>query len=217
MGTVPGEVCYKLCQFCFKYNATGPSRRLRNCCYLLWSLHHDHICRDCIMEIAQGQRRWDGVPKIPKDTTSQAVDEHPKTERRGDSAEVNRSEETRKVITAVSPRDYEWLPGEDLYEPLEETFRMQNEDVGIEYSTDRGDLSPTAPYEPMALPSQAGPPPPSECQNCSTGFMQGFTEQHWEDHLRQPSEDTVPRTTPTRLQDLAETWYAETLSKRRGP
>ena len=31
------------------------------------------------------------------------------------------------------------------------------------------------------------------------------------------NEDTVPRTTPTRLQDLAETWNAETLSMRRGP
>ena len=118
-------------------------------------------------------------------------------------------EEARKVITTISPGDCEWLPEEDLYEPLEETFRMQNEDV------DRGSLSPTAPYEPMALPSQLGPPPPSECQNCSTGFMQGFAEQHWEDHLRQPSENTVPRTTPARLQDLAETWYAETLSMRR--
>ena len=38
--------------------------------------------------------------------------------------------------------------------------------------------------------------------------MQGFAEQHWEDHLRQPSEDTVPRTTPARLQDLAQTYQA---------
>jgi len=47
--------------------------------------------------------------------------------------------------------------------------------------------------------------------------MQGFAEQHWEDHLRQATEDTVPRATPARLQDLAENWYAETLSMRRGP
>ena len=29
----------------------------------------------------------------------------------------------------VRNSDDEWLPEEDLYEPLEETFRMQNEDV----------------------------------------------------------------------------------------
>ena len=85
------------------------------------------------MEIAQGQRRWDGVPKILNDTTPQVVDEHLKTERPGDSAEAHKSEDTRKVITEVSPKDYEWLPEEDLYEPLEEYFRMQDEDVGIEY------------------------------------------------------------------------------------
>ena len=163
------------------------------------------------MEIAQGQRRYDGVPPKQQDSKSSAGDEQPKTEWWRDSVWENEHKEARKVITTISPKDCEWLLEEDLYEPLEETFRMQNEDV------DRGSLSPTAPYEPMALPSQLGPPPPSECQNCSTGFMQGFAEQHWEDHLRQPSEDTVPRTTPTRLQDLAETWYAETLSKRRGP
>ena len=97
---------------------------------------------------------------------------------------------------------------------------MQNEDFGIEYSTDRklSDehyLSPTAPYVPVALPSQLAPPPPTDCPNCSTGFMQGFAEQYWEDHLRQATEGTVPRAIPTRLQDLAETWYAETLSMQR--
>ena len=48
-----------------------------------------------------------------------------------------KSEDTSKAITEVSPKDYEWLPEEDLYEPKEEFFRMLNEDFGIEYSTDK--------------------------------------------------------------------------------
>ena len=143
-------------------------------------------------------------------------------ERPEDPAMANKNEETSKAITEVSPKDYEWLPEEDLLEPLEEYYLMQNEDFGIEYSIDKMlpeeyYLSPTAPYEPAAPPSQLAPPPPSDCPNCSTGFMQGFAEQYWEDHLRQATEGTVPRATPARLQDLAETWYAETLSMRRGP
>jgi len=132
------------------------------------------------MEIAQGQRRWDGVPKIPTPNTLLGADERPEVALPGGSAEV----------------------------------RMEED--GIKHSTDHGDLSPTAPYEPKGLPSQLVPPPPSECQNCSSGFRGGFAEQYWEDHLRQPAEGTVPRETPARLQDLAETWYAETLSMQRG-
>ena len=96
----------------------------------------------------------------------------------------------------------------------EEACRVVTDSVDT-LQADRDSLSPTAPYEPMAPTSQLGPPPPSGCQNCSTGFMQGFAEQHWEDHLRQPTENTVPLRTPAHLQDLAETWYAETLSMRR--
>ena len=54
--------------------------------------------------------------------------------------------------------------------------------------------------------------------------MQGFAEQYWEDHLRQPADCDVgpqandlpvPTRTPAQLQDGAETWYAETLSMQR--
>ena len=189
-----------------------------------WLRQKSHWTRHSPPKSKRARSQW---PRSPRPSSSEAdleaeLEEKPSPKPRPrlsqlDSAKANKSEDTSKAITEVSPKDYEWLPEEDLYEPLEEYFRMQNEDVGIEYSTDRGDLSPTAPYEPAVLPSQLGPRPPSDCPNCSTGFMRGFAEQHWEDHLRQPSGDTVPRTAPARLQDLAETWYAETLSMRRGP
>jgi len=52
------------------------------------------------------------------------------------------------------------------------------------------------PYPPRPPPSQLMPPPPfmprppmdGECMYCSNGFRQGFAEQYWEDHLRQPAD-----------------------------
>ena len=56
--------------------------------------------------------------------------------------------------------------------------------------------TPTAPYRPLPPPSQLMPRPPfmprpptdSECIYCSNGFLQGFAEQYWEDHLRQQAD-----------------------------
>ena len=52
------------------------------------------------------------------------------------------------------------------------------------------------PYSPLPPPSQLMPRPPfmprpptdSECIYCSNGFLQGFAEQYWEDHLRQQAD-----------------------------
>ena len=86
-------------------------------------------------------------PRSPRPSSSEAdleaeLEEKPSPKPRPrlsqlDSAKANKSEDTSKAITEVSPKDYEWPPEEDLYEPQEEYFRMLNEDFGIEYSTDK--------------------------------------------------------------------------------
>ena len=173
------------------------------------------------MEIAQGRRRRDGTPKIPTDPVTNMLD----TVSWNDTCwhrmvnnfflrEINAHRTLRSNLGRGSVSAMRMLRLDEIWYADAFSLQMETDDIG--HNTDHLDLSPTAPYEPKGLPSQLAPPPPSECQ-ISSGFMGGFAEQYWEDHLRQPAEGTVPRNTPARLQDLAETWYAETLSMQRGP
>lgn len=202
MGNYPMEVCPKQCLICLQHNET-----VNTCCHLRWSLHHEHICRTCMKEISQGQRRWDGVP-----LDSQKP--QPENEWWRDTVwEREHLVEAARVQADVV-----------LSDPVHGVTCFDVTVVSDTRPAHDGDLSPTAPYRPPSPPSQLMPPPPTECQNCSTGFMGGFAEQHWEDHLRTPANGEtdpqmgdlpMPARTPAQLEDDAETWYAEVLSLRR--
>ena len=109
-----------------------------------WLRQKSHWTRHSPPKSKRARRQW---PRSPRPSSSEAdleaeLEEKPSPKPRPrlsqlDSAKANKSEDTSKAITEVSPKDYEWLPEEDLYEPQEEYFRMLNEDFGIEYSTDK--------------------------------------------------------------------------------
>ena len=56
------------------------------------------------------------------------------------------------------------------------------------------------------------PPTDSECIYCSTGFLQGFAEQYWEDHLRQQADRAAGPPTDDLPDPSAKTMNAETTS-----
>ena len=109
-----------------------------------WLRQKSHWTRHSPPKSKRARSQW---PQSPRPSSSEAdleaeLEEKPSPKPRPrlsqlDSAKANKSEDTSKAITEVSPKDYEWLPEEDLYEPQEEYFRMLNEDFGIEYSTDK--------------------------------------------------------------------------------
>ena len=78
---------------------------------------------------------------------------------------------------------------------------------------------------PHPPPSQLMPPPPfvrrplagRECMYCGNGFLQGFAEQHWEDHLRQRA-DRGAGPLPNDLPDpTAEAMQESTTTERGAP
>ena len=105
-----------------------------------WLRQKSHWTRHSPPKSKRARSQW---PRSPRPSSSEAdleaeLEEKPSPKPRPrlsqlDSAKANKSEDTSKAITEVSPKDYEWLPEEDLYEPSEEYRRMQDEDVGIEY------------------------------------------------------------------------------------
>ena len=109
-----------------------------------WLRQKSHWTRHSPPKSKRARSQW---PQSPRPSSSEAdleaeLEEKPSPKPRPrlsqlDSAKANKSEDTSKAITEVSPKDYEWPPEEDLYEPQEEYFRMLNEDFGIEYSTDK--------------------------------------------------------------------------------
>ena len=147
----------------------------------------------------------------------------------------------------------EFMQARSAFEQLAEEFPMSadelvdliNEEPRVEVidSYDPGEAEAGGevdqqqdPHPPSPLPSQLMPPPPfmprplmdGECMYCSSGFLQGFAEQYWEDHLRQPADRgagspaddlPIPIEGTTRMQDdagnewFAERWCAETLSR----
>ena len=72
--------------------------------------------------------------------------------------------------------------------------------------------TPTAPYQPLPLPSQLMPPPPADCQYCNRGLLNGNAEQYWEDHLRQQADRGAGPPTDDLPDPSAKTMNAETTS-----
>ena len=108
-----------------------------------WLRQKSHWTRHSPPKSKRARSQW---PRSPRPSSSEAdleaeLEEKPSPKPRPrlsqlDSAKANKSEDTSKAITEVSPKDSEWLPEEDLYEPQEdylspreEYFRMQDEDL----------------------------------------------------------------------------------------
>ena len=55
-------------------------------------------------------------------------------------------------------------------------------------------------------------PPPTDCQYCNRGLLNGSAEQYWEDHLRQQADRAAGPPTDDLPDPSAKTMNAETTS-----